>query len=479
MTAALATWLIEGLVAVCAAAVLARVFRFNASTRYLTGWIALVAVAAFTWTFSPPPVDTCSTPAAGCGGSATPSEPLVYVASASGLWLSAFIGVWLSVALMRLIRLMPSLHAVYALRDRCREFPPAIEAQLRMWSDVRNQSLSRHRAARRQAALVLCDEIPGATVLGFQRPCIAVPPHLVAALTAAELDQVILHEYAHVQRRDDWTRLAQALVQAVLWVHPAAAVVGRALDRDREMACDEWVVGRTGRPKAYARCLARAAEAVAHARARGANGMRRGASRELTPDELTPALFGRAHDVVRRVDHLLGMRAESRHTVSALSAMAVAIAVGSAVAGVRGANLVGEIGEITAPLIATSASSVLRPLAVRADAGPVEVPPAARRIPVHAAREAASPESRDTAAAAPPILIADLTREPAEAVQLLDARPIAGQYASETAGSLPVRPGTWTRVGTTATHIGVSAGKAGVNLGTMFSRAGTSLARRF
>ena len=38
--------------------------------------------------------------------------------------------------------------------------------------------------------------------------------------------------------------------------------VSRVLNREREMACDEWVVARTGLPKAYARCLARAAEAA-------------------------------------------------------------------------------------------------------------------------------------------------------------------------------------------------------------------------
>jgi hypothetical protein len=68
-----------------------------------------------------------------------------------------------------------------------------------------------------------------------------------------------------------------------------------------------------------------------------------------------------------------------------------------------------------------------------------------------------------------------------EAVQLLDARPIAGRYTDEAAvrPAAPAPPGTWTRVGTTAAQIGVGAGRAGANLGTMFSRAGVSLARRF
>ena len=93
---------------------------------------------------------------------------------------------------------------------------------------------------------MICDAVSGATVLGFQRPCIALPSSLVDALTIDELDQVILHEHAHVQRRDDWTRLAQTLLMSVLWIHPAALFVSRALNREREMACDEWVVAQYG-----------------------------------------------------------------------------------------------------------------------------------------------------------------------------------------------------------------------------------------
>ena len=93
---------------------------------------------------------------------------------------------------------------------------------------------------------MICDAVPGATVLGFQRPCIAIPSSVVEALTIDELDQVILHEHAHVQRRDDWSRLAQTLLLSVLWIHPAALVISRALSRECEMACDEWVVAWYG-----------------------------------------------------------------------------------------------------------------------------------------------------------------------------------------------------------------------------------------
>ncbi len=137
-------------------------------------------------------------------------------------FISSVIGIWAAVALVSLLRLLPSLHALYAMRDRCYPFPQAIEATLPLWLEAKESG--------RRTELMMCDAVPGATVLGLQRPCIAIPSSLAEALTAEELDQVILHEHAHVQRRDDWSRLVQTLLMSVLWIHPAALLVSRALE---------------------------------------------------------------------------------------------------------------------------------------------------------------------------------------------------------------------------------------------------------
>ena len=65
----------------------------------------------------------------------------------------------------------------------------------------------------------------------------------------------MLHEYAHVRRRDDWMHLLQQVLQAVCFVHPGVIWFGRLLRLEREIACDEWVIARTGEPDVYARCL--------------------------------------------------------------------------------------------------------------------------------------------------------------------------------------------------------------------------------
>ena len=96
-------------------------------------------------------------------------------------------------------------------------------------------------------------------MLGFAPPIIAIQPTLLLHLTDAELDQVVVHEWAHVARRDALGTLVQRVVHVLVGWHPAVWFAMGRLRMEREMACDEVVVDATGSAKAYAACLTRVA----------------------------------------------------------------------------------------------------------------------------------------------------------------------------------------------------------------------------
>ena len=56
----------------------------------------------------------------------------------------------------------------------------------------------------------------------------------------------MLHELAHVARRDGWLGLWQRIAEAVLALHPAAWWVSRQIEVERESACDDWAVEHAG-----------------------------------------------------------------------------------------------------------------------------------------------------------------------------------------------------------------------------------------
>lgn len=102
-------------------------------------------------------------------------------------------------------------------------------------------------------------DVTCASVLGMTSPLIAVSPRLLDALDDRELDQVLVHEWAHVQRKDDVARLVQVLVVAIAGLHPAVWWINRQLQIEREAACDDWAVRLTGSPRQFAACLTKLA----------------------------------------------------------------------------------------------------------------------------------------------------------------------------------------------------------------------------
>ena len=112
----------------------------------------------------------------------------------------------------------------------------------------------------RSVSVRLSPRIGMPMALGYLRPAILLPDSFADSLTPPQLRLVLLHESAHLERRDDWTSLAERLLRAVFFIHPAVYFIGRQLDREREMACDDWVVAHSGSTKPYAEALARVAE---------------------------------------------------------------------------------------------------------------------------------------------------------------------------------------------------------------------------
>jgi hypothetical protein len=92
------------------------------------------------------------------------------------------------------------------------------------------------------------------------RPAVVLPGWVLQELSPSELNQVLLHELAHLRRWDDWTNLAQKVVKALFFFHPAVWWIEKNVSLEREMACDNAVLAETQSPRAYAECLAHLAE---------------------------------------------------------------------------------------------------------------------------------------------------------------------------------------------------------------------------
>jgi beta-lactamase regulating signal transducer with metallopeptidase domain len=254
--------------------------RASAATRYQIGWVTLALVIGLPLVHLLP-----DTPAAAVDGSAaTRANGLVSIESVPSFVVMAGLCVWALWTLVGIVRLVKALAALHRVRATCQPFPPALEARLTVWT--------RHRQRARASRLVLSEDVRGAAVFGLWPPLVALSPAVAARLTPAELDRIVVHELAHVARRDDWADLAQLVIRTFAGWHPAVWWLDRRLRAEREAACDDWVVALTGGAIPYAASLVKLAE------------LQRAAARRL---QLAPGVLGRSA-LTARVDRLLDRR---------------------------------------------------------------------------------------------------------------------------------------------------------------------------
>lgn len=97
-------------------------------------------------------------------------------------------------------------------------------------------------------------------VVGICRPVLLAPRDLAARLPVAERDAVLLHELAHVCRRDFLWNLLQRFVLVLVWFQPAAWLLHGQLARERELCCDALAVRHGASPLVLGRALVRLAE---------------------------------------------------------------------------------------------------------------------------------------------------------------------------------------------------------------------------
>ena len=87
---------------------------------------------------------------------------------------------------------------------------------------------------------------------GPRLPPDPVLPKAAAAWDADRRRIVLLHELAHVSRRDTLARIAAETVAALYWFHPLAHAAVASLRRESERAADDLVLASGTRPSDYA-----------------------------------------------------------------------------------------------------------------------------------------------------------------------------------------------------------------------------------
>jgi beta-lactamase regulating signal transducer with metallopeptidase domain len=167
----------------------------------------------------------------------------------------AIFAAWLVLAIFALTRLAIGLLKLEQLKRDALPLPVEYRDSMAHW-------LRANKGAR-DVRLCVSDETDVPVAVGLFDAMILIPRSLLARLSEPEVDQICLHELAHLRRADDWTNGVQRIVNALLGWNPAAIFIGQQLDLEREVACDDWVLSYVGTVRPYALCLTKMAESAA------------------------------------------------------------------------------------------------------------------------------------------------------------------------------------------------------------------------
>ncbi|MEO7801858.1 MAG: M56 family metallopeptidase [Ginsengibacter sp.] len=78
--------------------------------------------------------------------------------------------------------------------------------------------------------------------VGFLKPVILVPIASINQLSTEQLEAIILHELAHIQRNDYLLNILISAIETILFFNPFIVLLVKVLKRERENCCDDLVI---------------------------------------------------------------------------------------------------------------------------------------------------------------------------------------------------------------------------------------------
>jgi beta-lactamase regulating signal transducer with metallopeptidase domain len=176
---------------------------------------------------------------------AVPSNRISYAAIAGTVWVAGTTAV--------LLYIVVGFFAAWRLRRAARPVATAAVSQA--------HALARRLEITGPIGVVESANVCVPGVCGLWHPTIVLPKG-AQLWPEQRLRNVIMHELAHVKRRDSLTQAVGHLICAAYWFNPLAWIAARRLRAERERACDDFVLATGTKASVYARQLVEIAFAM-------------------------------------------------------------------------------------------------------------------------------------------------------------------------------------------------------------------------
>jgi bla regulator protein BlaR1 len=156
--------------------------------------------------------------------------------------------IWLVIILIKCLGLIRGLCSVHVLKHR-----QVFDAG-EYWDD-RLKTLAAIAGIKKQILLLKSTIAKVPMVLGYFKPVILFPAAALTALAPEEIEAILLHELAHIRRKDYLINIFQRMAEIIFFFNPAVLWVSSLIKEERENCCDDIAVQQTNNKKQFIHAL--------------------------------------------------------------------------------------------------------------------------------------------------------------------------------------------------------------------------------
>lgn len=93
-------------------------------------------------------------------------------------------------------------------------------------------------------------------VIGYLKPVILIPIGLLTGIPNEQIDAILIHELAHIRRKDYLVKLLQTIVEVLFFFNPFVWWISSIINKEREHSCDDLAISITKDNISFVRALA-------------------------------------------------------------------------------------------------------------------------------------------------------------------------------------------------------------------------------
>lgn len=158
------------------------------------------------------------------------------------------VAIWMVILFIRLVKLLTDLGTVQRLRYH------RTKAVGEDWR-LRLEELARQLGIKGVVELLESSLIQVPMMAGIFKPVILVPLGLLSQLPQQQVEAILLHELAHIRRKDYFVNLLQSVAETFFFFNPAMLWISSLIRVERENCCDDIAVGESRSKKEFIHAL--------------------------------------------------------------------------------------------------------------------------------------------------------------------------------------------------------------------------------